>query len=51
MQERAAILKQRIDYCRWQLSQGVPALDAERLARTIMELEFELEEHQRRFPT
>ena len=50
MQEHAAVLKHRIDFCRKQLSQGVLADEGDRLARQIMELEIELEEHLRRFP-
>ena len=43
MDARVESLKNRIEFCRKLLRQGVPALDAERLARTIMELELELE--------
>jgi hypothetical protein len=43
MDQRAEILKNRIDFCRKLLSEGVSAPDADRLTRAIMELEFELE--------
>jgi len=43
MDPHAEMLKNRIEFCRKLLRQGVSAPDAERLARAIMELELELE--------
>lgn len=48
MDPHAEMLKNRIEFCRKLLRQGVPAQDADRLTRTIMELELELEVHCRR---
>ena len=50
MDQRAEVLKNRIEFCRRLLSEGVPAPDADRLTRAIMELQVELEAHRRRFP-
>jgi hypothetical protein len=50
MDERAEILKTRIEFCRKLLSEGVPAPDADGLTLSIMELQLELEVHCRRFP-
>lgn len=49
MDQHAEILKNRIEFCRKLLRQGVSAVDADRLTRTIMELELELEVHWQRF--
>jgi len=43
MDQRAEILRNRIDFCRKLLSEGVSAPEADRLTRAIMELELELE--------
>ena len=48
MDQRAEILKNRIEFCRKLLSEGVSSTDADRLTRTIMELELELEVHGQR---
>jgi hypothetical protein len=49
MDQRAETLRNRIDFCRELLRQGVSAPDADRLTRTIMELEVELEAQCRHF--
>ena len=51
MDQHAEILKNRIEFCRKLLSQGVSAPDADRLTRAIMELQLELEAHRQRFPS